>query len=459
MYDKIIVYREVRRRMFFNFRGGIYPDERKSSTYKKHIEEMKAPKEVILPLIQHKGTICNPIVSVGEYVRLGQRIAEASASDSVPIHASVSGYVKAIEPKLTATGDSVMSVIIENDFKDEEAHEMVSRDSGERPDAETLADIVKDAGIVGLGGSARPLSAKILEAKDNISTLIINGAECEPYITSDNRMMVEYSEELYDGAMLIAKATGAKEAIIAVESDKEHAIAELRRVITRKTGIRLVVLHTKYPEGDERLLVSSVMGREIPTGGTSADVGALVVNVSTAVAVARAVREGKPLTTRVVTVSGSAVANPKNLLVRIGTPIEDVFDACGGFLEHPDKIVVGGPMMGASQFSLDVPVVKATNALLAFSYNEGKNDEKETVCIRCGKCVSVCPMRLMPLYIYREYKTVGASGCEQFYVSDCTECGCCSYICPARIPLTSTFKAIKRSLEKTKTEEESNSEN
>ncbi len=440
--------------MLFNFKGGIYPDVRKSTTYKKPIEEADAPKEIILPLLQHKGTECKPIVSAGEYVKLGQRIAEAKEADSAPIHSSVSGRVKAIEPRLTATGENVMSVIIENDFEDEEVREITQIDGIGKIDAETLADIVREAGIVGLGGSARPLSEKIRAANGKVDTLIVNGAECEPYITSDNRVMTEYSEELYDGAVLVARSIGAKEAVIAVGSDKEHAAAELRRVIAKKTGVRLFVLHTKYPEGDERQIVRAVTGKEIPPGGTSPDIGTLVINVSTAVAVSRAVHEGKPLTTRVVTVSGSAVANPKNLLVRIGTPIEELFDACGGFLEHPEKIVVGGPLMGTSVYSLDVPVVKSTNALLAFCEDEGKTSEKESVCIHCGKCVSVCTMRLMPLYIYEEYKVRNLTGCEKLHVSDCTECGCCSYICPARIPLTSTFKAIKKSLDEKKKGEE-----
>ena len=445
--------------MLFDFKGGIYPDVRKMSTYKKPIEEMDAPNEIILPLIQHKGTACEPIVSIGEKVKLGQRVAESSAADSAPIHSSVSGRVKAIEPRLSLTGEKVMSIVIENDFKDDEVHEVASGEIFDKMEAETLAETMRDAGIVGLGGSARPLSEKILAAKGNVTTVIVNGAECEPYITADNRMMVEYSEELFDGALLIAKSIGAKEAVVAVGSDKEHAVAELRRVISKKPGVRLYVLHTKYPQGDERQLVRAITGREIPPGGVSPDVGAFVINVSTAVAVSRAVREGKPLTTRVVTVSGSAVANPKNLLVRIGTPIEELFDACGGFLEHPDKIIVGGPLMGNAQFSLDVPVVKSTNAVLAFSENEGKTDEKESVCIRCGKCVSACPMRLMPIYIYMEYKAGKLSECEKLYVSDCTECGCCSYICPARIPLTSTFRMLKNGIEKRKAEEANNNEN
>ncbi|MBE6912053.1 MAG: electron transport complex subunit RsxC [Ruminococcaceae bacterium] len=445
--------------MLFNFKGGIYPDVKKAVTHKKAIEEADAPKEIILPLIQHKGSICNPIVSVGDYVKLGQRVAEGDPSDSAPIHSSVSGRVVAIEPRLCLTGENIISIVIENDFKDEEANELIIPDATNRIEADVLADVVRDAGIVGLGGSARPLSEKLLAAaKENIKTVIINGAECEPYITADSRVMIEQSEKIYDGAMLIAKALGAKEVFIAVESEKEKAISELRRVTTKKTGCRLFVLHTKYPQGDERQLVRAVTGKEIPPSGTSPDVGAFVVNVSTAAAVSMAVRKGKPLTTRVVTVSGSAVANPKNLLVRIGTPVKVIFAACGGFVEHPDKITAGGAMMGMAQYSLEAPVVKATNAVLAFCENEGKMSEKAGVCIRCGRCASVCPMRLMPIYMYKNYKLQRYDACDKLNILDCTECGSCSYICPARLPLVSSFKATKKKL-KEKISEEVTEEN
>lgn len=426
-----------------NFKGGIHPDIRKSATHKKPIEEMKAPREVIMPLLMHKGVLCSPIVEVDEHVKLGQKIAESTAPNSAPIHAPVSGKVTAIEPRLHINGENVLSIVIENDFEDEREDAGVSYDRFQSLGAEELALLVRDAGIVGLGGSAVPLSEKILAADGKAGTLIVNGAECEPYITSDNRMMIEYSEELYDGALIIAKALGIKEVVVAIESDKAHAVAEMRRVFTRKAGVKLSVLHTKYPQGAERQIIQTVTGREVPPKGTGADIGVITVNVSTAVAVARAVREGKPLTTRVVTVSGSAVANPKNLLVRIGTPISELFEACGGFLEHPHRVIAGGPMMGVSQYSLDAPVVKGTNAVLAFCRGEDKLAHEST-CIHCGKCVGVCPMNLMPLYILREYKAGKLDKCEKLNVEDCTECGCCSYICPARISLVSAFRSVKK---------------
>ena len=439
--------------MAFNFKGGIHPDVRKSATHKKPIEEMKPPRVVVLPVIMHKGTPCGPVVDVGERVLIGQKIAESTSPDSCPIHSPVSGTVCAVEPRITVSGEKVLSVVIENDFEDEFFPGSETYDRFRSLDAGELAAIARECGIVGLGGSARPLSGKLLDAADRVDTLIINGAECEPYVTADNRIMVEYSEELHDGAMIIAKAVGAREVILAIESDKAHAIAEMRRVFTKKSGIKLSVVHTKYPQGAERQLISALLGREVPPCGTGADVGVLCVNVSTAVALSRAVREGKPLYERVVTVSGSAVANPKNLLVKIGTPIEELFEACGGFLEHPNRIISGGPMMGNSQFSLDAPIQKGMNAVLAFCRNEEKN-EPESVCIRCGKCVDVCPMNLMPLYIYRDYKAGKLSGCEKLNVFDCTECGCCAYVCPARISLVSAICAAKKKILAEKKEEQ-----
>ncbi len=438
--------------MPFNFRGGIHPDDRKGSTYKKLIEEMKAPEEVIIPLVMHKGVICSPIVEIGDKVKLGQKIAESTASFSAPIHSSVSGEVTAIEPRLHPNGNEVMSIVIRNDFEDTLAETPAAYDHFQKIGADELISIVDGAGIVGLGGSAYPLSEKIRESNGRVDTLIINGAECEPYITSDDRIMIEYAAELYDGAMITGKAIGVKTVVIAIQSNKPKAIAEMRRVLAKKAGARLIVLHTKYPQGAERQVVLAATGREVPPGKTSADVGAMVMNASTAVAVANAVREGKPLTHRVVTVAGSAVANPKNLLVRIGTPIEKLFDACGGFLEHPEKVIVGGPLMGNSQYRLDVPVIKGTNAVLAFAPGSEKRTA-ETTCIHCGKCVGVCPMNLMPLYIRRAYKSGKIDECIKLNASDCTECGCCSYICPAKIPLVAEFRVIKQNIEKMKESE------
>lgn len=439
--------------MPFNFRGGIHPEDKKSRTLKKAIEEMDAPKEVVIPLLMHKGAMCSPIVEIGDRVKLGQKIGESTAEFSAPCHASVSGRVTAIEPRLHPTGEEILSVVIENDFTDEREAVFPPLERFVMLGAPELSEIARDAGIVGLGGSGYPLSEKIKMSADKVDTLIINGAECEPFITADERMMIEYTEELYDGAYLTAQAIGAKDVIIAVESGKSGAIAELRRVLAKKPGVKMSILHTKYPQGAERQLIWAVTGREVPADKMPCDLGVMTMNVSTAISLSRAVHEGKPLTERVVTVSGSAIANPKNLLVRIGTPVDALISACGGFLEHPDKVIMGGPMMGMTQSTLSVPVTKGTNGVIAFCEGEGKKHE-ETTCIHCGKCVEACPMRLVPAYIYRGYKMGDISECERYNVMDCSECGCCSYVCPARISLVSVFRTIKSKLSGNEASEE-----
>lgn len=441
--------------MAINFRGGCHPDTKKNATHKKPIDEMKPASELVFPMLMHKGTPCSPIVKVGERVLMGQKLAESSAANSAPIHSSVSGIVKAIEPRMYIDGEKILSIVIENDFEDEEIPNSESCDCSRTFDADELAAFVREMGIVGLGGSARPLSEKLLAAKGRVDTLILNGVECEPYATADNRMMVEYSEELYDGGMIIAKALGIRNVMLAVSSDKAHAIAELHRVFTKNPGIELSVVHTKYPQGAERQIIKAVTRREVPPQKTPYDIGVITVNVSTAVCVARAVREGKPLTSRVVTVSGSAVANPKNLIVKIGTPIGELIEACGGFLEHPERVIIGGPMMGQAQYSLDAPVIKSTNVILAFCHGEDKT-EPESVCIHCGKCVGVCPMHLMPVYIHRAYKAGKYEECASLNIEDCTECGSCAYICPARISLVSAFRSAKACLEELKKEDKTN---
>ncbi len=429
--------------MPFRFRGGIHPDDKKAETRKKKIEELAAPEEVILPVTMHIGAPCSPCVSVGDRVKLGQCVAEATAPVSAPVHSPVSGTVKAIEPRLHPNGSKVLSVVIENDFEDEVCESIKPIDRFHTIGADELCEIVREAGIVGLGGAAFPLHIKLKSAVGVVDTLIINASECEPYITSDNRLIIEHAEELYDGVTIVAKALGLSSATIAIESNKSRAIEELRRMLSKKTGVKLAVLHTKYPQGSEKQLIKAVTGREVPPGQLPSAVKVINMNSASAIAVSRAVREGKPLTTKVVTVSGSAVANPKNLLVRIGTPIGKLIEACGGFKENPKKVIMGGPMMGIGQFSLDVPVIKGTNAILSFAKDEDKTSRFNT-CIHCGKCAQSCPMHLLPLYIHRNSEAGRLEECEKLNVTDCVECGCCSYICPARIPLVQTMRATKR---------------
>lgn len=431
--------------MPFSFKGGIHPEDKKALTENKAIEVIPAPAQVILPVSMHIGAPCNPLVAAGDTVKVGQRIAESTAPVSAPVHASVSGTVVAVEPRLHPNGSMVMSVVIENDFQDTPEQELKPVDKFQDLTAEELAEIAKDAGLVGLGGAAFPLHIKIKSAIGKVDTLIINGAECEPYITSDNRMMLEHTDELIEGATIIMKALGLDKVHIAVESNKREAIAKLRRISEQKSHIKLEVLRTKYPQGSEKHLIKAVTGREVPPGGLPADAGAINVNVASVIALYRAVEQGKPLTHKVVTVSGEAVANPKNLLVPLGTPIGELIDACGGLKEEPSEIIMGGPMMGIGQYSVDVPVIKGTNAILALI---GKDDvfEEDPVCIRCGKCVTVCPMNLMPIYINMYANKGRLDECEKYRVMDCIECGCCSYTCPGRLHLVQTFRKAKQAI-------------
>lgn len=431
--------------MAFNFRGGLHLADRKANVMRKPIEEMDAPREIILPLLMHKGVMCSPLVNIGDFVKLGQKIGESTDPASAPIFSSVSGKVTAIEPRLSPSGREILSVVIENDFKDEEPEIPPVLDRFRTMTVDELALIAREAGIVGLGGGAYPLSEKLRAAEGKVDTLIINGAECEPYISADNRVMIENTEDVYEGGLAVAKALGIKNAWLAVSSDKAAAIGELRRYLAKKPGIKLAIVHTKYPQGSEKQIVESVTRREVPPSSDAMGAGVLVINASTSAALSKAVSQGRPLTTRVVTVAGNAVANPKNLLVRIGTPIKELFDACGGFLEHPDKIISGGPMMGLSQAALSVPVVKGTNGVIAL-YGDDVPAKTQTDCIHCGKCVNVCPMDLMPLYIYRAYKAGKLSECEEYNISDCNECGCCAYVCPARISLVSAFRTVREKL-------------
>ncbi|MBR5479062.1 MAG: electron transport complex subunit RsxC [Clostridia bacterium] len=429
--------------MAFGFKGGIHPDDKKSFTERRTIEEMPAPKQVILPMSMHIGAPCSPLVKVGDRVLLGQKIAEAASPVSAPVHASVSGTVVAVEPRPHPNGTKVMSVVIENDFEDEKFLTTAYEETRFADiSATALADICYNAGIVGLGGAAFPTKIKIESAVDKVDTLIINGAECEPYITSDNRLMIEHGEEVLDGASLVMRSLGLKTVHIGIESNKKEAIGRIKKYAESMPHVKIHVLHTKYPQGSEKHLIKAVTGREVPPGQLPSAVGVINTNVATCVAISRAVRYGTPLTTKVVTVSGSAIANPKNLLVRIGTPISEVIECAGGLKADPYKVIFGGPMMGVAQHTIDVPIIKGTNAILAFCEKEDKIDEAQT-CIHCGKCVGVCPMNLEPLYLNMYAKRNMFEELEQNRLFDCIECGCCSYICPGRIHLVHTFRTAK----------------
>lgn len=428
------------------FQGGVHPDDRKDATRNKPIEKLPPPARLVIPMEMHIGSPCEPLCKMGQSVFMGEKIAADTSAVSAPIHAPVSGKVAAIEPLPHPGGGRVLSVVLENDGKDTPHPGIRPFGSVESLSPEELINIIREAGIVGLGGATFPTHVKIRSGLGKVDTLILNAAECEPYITSDHRIMLETPEEVVGGLRALMKIYGLDSAVIAVESNKPDAAEALRRTLPKKTGgIRVKTLATRYPQGAEKQLIRSVTGREVPPGALPAAVGAAVFNVDTAAAIHRAVTTGMPLLRRIVTVSGSGVSNPKNFNVRLGTPLADVFEATGGFREQPFKVIMGGPMMGVAQHNLEAPVIKATNALLAFARAEGPV-VKNPLCIRCGRCVSVCPARLLPVYIYMYEQKNMLPECERLRVADCIECGACSYICPGRLHLVHSFRTAKQKI-------------
>lgn len=437
--------------MAFHFKGGIHPAYNKEKTSASAIEEIPAPALAVIPLSQHIGAPCTPTVKVGDHVNLGQVIGDSQAPLSCPIHATVSGTIKAIEPRWHPSGIKVSSVIIENDGLDTMDESCVPYDGDvEEMTSDEIIAWARRSGIVGMGGAAFPLHVKIRSALEkNSDTIIINGSECEPFITADHRAMLEYPRAIVGGIRLIMRALGQDSATVAIESNKPDAIATMK-ASCEGTGIHVEVLPTKYPQGGEKQLIKAITGREIPPGKLPMDIGCAVFNVDTCASLYRAVTKGRPLVRRVVTVSGPAVAQPKNLLVRIGTPYSELFDYCGGFTSNPYKVINGGPMMGSAQHSLETPVVKNTSALLAFSGNDCETFASDPTCIRCGRCVEACPMRLMPTMIYRHAMAGEFTECKKLNVIDCIECGCCSYVCPGKLYLVQAMRMAKGNIPRDK---------
>ncbi len=437
--------------MVHTFRGGIHPDDKKQATAAKRIEIMPPREKVIIPVSQNIGAMGEPVVKVGDTVKMGQLIAKSDKPVSAPVHASVSGTVLSIEPHPHPSGGQVLSIVIENDMKDDISDEVKPFEKEfDRLTGGDVVEIARNAGIVGMGGAGFPLSVKLESAmKKQVDTIIVNGCECEPYITADNRLMVERPEQIVNGLKMVMMALGVKKVFVGIEDNKPEAIANMRDALAQGEGnedIHITRLKTKYPQGGEKQLVKAVLKKTVPSGGLPLDVGAFVINTASLAALYTAFSTGMPLIDRVLTVSGSVVSTPKNLLVRIGTTIGEVIDECGGFVKDPNKIVLGGPMMGSAQYSLDVPVIKATNAILAFSEEDEKTLPDPT-CIHCGKCVGSCPMKLMPIYIALHARKDEFEECKNLGAMDCMECGCCSYICPGRLHLTQEIKMAKLNIQ------------
>ncbi len=434
--------------MAFKVRGGVHPEYNKKTAHFPVEHLPSPPAEVIIPLSQHIGAPCESLVSVGEHVLLGQKIGDSRAPVSAPIHATVSGTVKAVEPRWVSSGLRAPCIVIENDFLDEKHPSYVDKEeefSFDKVTPEIICERAREAGIAGMGGAGFPLHYKLSSGLGKVKNIIINGAECEPFITADHRAMLEYPHLIIGGIRLIMKFYGLETATIGVEKNKPDAIAVLSAK-GKDFGINVVKLPTKYPMGGEKQIIKAVGNVEIPGGKLPADYGFAVFNVDTCACLYRAVAKQKPLMKRIVTVCGENVVTPKNLLVRIGTPYRELFDACGGFKQEPTKIISGGPMMGNAQVSLDIPVVKNTSALIAYIGGE-ETFVDDPVCIRCGKCAEVCPMHLTPLYINMYSEKGDYEECRKLNVGDCIECGSCAYGCPAKIPLVQSLRLAKSKIQ------------
>ncbi len=413
------------------FKGGIHPPYNKERTNSGRIIPMQPGKMMYIPLVQHIGAPCLPLVKKGDYVKMWQKIGDSEAFVSSPVHSSVSGTVVDVKKRIHSNGSMVNTVIIENDFQYTEDDSLKSDKSYEEMTPEEIVDIVHRAGIVGMGGAGFPVHIKIAPPKDKqVEYLIINGAECEPYLSSDHLSMLNYADDIINGVKILLRATGAKSAIIAIEDNKldaEHIITEK---IADIPEIEICLMETKYPQGSEKHIIKAALGREVPSGGLPIEAGVIVNNIDTCIAVANAVLRGIPVIKRRVTVSGGAIVSPGVFEVSIGTPISELIDACGGFTTDVHKLIMGGPMMGTALFDTDVPVIKTTSGVLALNRAETKR-YNESVCIRCGKCVEVCPMNLMPLEIASAGQKNDGDKAVRLCANDCIECGSCAYICPA----------------------------
>ncbi|MCD4785697.1 MAG: electron transport complex subunit RsxC [Candidatus Eremiobacteraeota bacterium] len=429
------------------FPGGIHPAGNKELTETELIQVLDAPKEVVIPVSQHLGAPATPLVKVKDEVRTGQKIAQAESFITAVVHSSITGAVKAIENRPHPVFGESKAIVIQGSGVDMLECKPANRRWHDMKPADIVA-LVKEAGVVGMGGAAFPTHVKISPPKGKkVDVLIINGAECEPFLTSDDRLMREKTAEMLEGVRILKRATAATEVIIAVEDNKHLAISsiekELEKTESSHSPMKLQVMKTRYPQGSEKQLIYAITGREVPSGGLPVDVGAVVQNVSTSYAVYEAVVKGKPLYERIVTITGDCVAEPGNFQVRVGTPFKTLVEAAGGLTKEPVKVISGGPMMGIAQYTLDTPVIKGTSGILILSKEKAKLYEPEN-CIRCSFCIKHCPQKLMPQVLAKLAKAERWSEAKYEYnLMDCMECGCCTYVCPARIPIVQWIKLAK----------------
>ncbi len=433
--------KSIRENRLEGYYGGVHPSERKEFTEHLALKKFPDPETVVIPLSMHAGAPANPVVQVGDTVKVGQKIAEPAAFISSPVHSSVSGTVTAIEVRPHATRGQCMSIVIQSDGKNT-LHESVKPQKDlDSLTSDEIVEIVREAGIVGMGGAGFPTAVKLKPAKP-VDTILLNGCECEPLLTADHRVLLEYADDVIYGLQAVIKAVGAGKGLIVIEDNKPDAIALLQEKTADLADIEVVAAKTKYPQGAEKMLIKRVLKRQVPSGGLPADVGCVVCNISTVKAISDAIQKGMPLVERVVTVTGECLKNPGNFIVKIGTSTKELLDYCGGVTDDDVTIKAGGPMMGFDLSDVNVPIMKGSNGIIAVE----KDHTVEQPCIKCGRCADVCPMELSPLYFAKYADEERWPEMKEKNVMDCVECRCCEYICSSKIPLVSRIKAGKNAI-------------
>lgn len=429
---------------FKTFRGGVHPGHYKNATEKMPVVPARLPAVAIIPMAQHIGAPCEPLVAVGDEVKTGQKVGDSQAFVTAPVHSSVSGKVVKIAPCNHPLGRLVNAVYIKSDGEDTWHEDARPHPDWEQASADELRKIVRNAGIVGMGGATFPTHVKLSPPPGTkIDYCLVNGAECEPYLTSDHRAMLERPAEIITGLRIIMKAVNAPKGYIGVEDNKPDAVEAMKRAAAGLADVEVHALHTKYPQGAEKQLIKVFTGREVPSGGLPSAVGCVVHNVGTCIAIADAVCSGKPLIERIVTITGSGINEPKNMLVRVGTPMEEVIEQCGGFKPDVRKVILGGPMMGLAQPTVEnFPVIKGTSGILCLTSLEVEL-QAFSPCIRCARCVDVCPVSIMPLFIGSAVEQGLYDRAESANAMDCIECGCCTYVCPSKRPLVQWIRLSK----------------
>lgn len=432
------------------FSGGVHPPENKRLTARKPAVRASLPKRAVIPISQHIGTPAKPVVVIGQEVKKGEKIAESGGFVSSPVHASISGKVAAIGSFPHPLGMDVTSIVIESDGKDEWAAGIKETPDYSLLGPDELRKMVQDAGIVGMGGATFPTHVKLSPPKEKpVDVVILNGAECEPYLTSDHRLMLDRPGEIIEGLKILMKILGVKKGYIGIEANKPDAVEAMKKAASGSPEIQVWPLKVKYPQGAEKMLIKAITARTVPAGGLPMDVGVVVQNVGTAAAIYDAVRYGRPLIERYVTVTGRGVRDPKNFIVRIGTPFSQLIEEAGGLTDDAAKVIAGGPMMGMSQYTLDVPVIKGTSGITVLSKSE-VSTKPYGPCIRCGRCIDACPMKLQPSFIGLFIEKGHYEDAKDYNVLDCFECGSCTFVCPANRPIVQWVKRAKKELLKKK---------